>query len=68
MEMSNFIDETERHTELYNKFTPRQRYIIEVADDLCNERRKNEYTREYLTSIGVRDAEIRWLKRTGRIQ
>ncbi len=72
MIMSNFIDEAERHAELYNAYTPRQRLLLVIVDDL---RLKTEdvhlkisgneemYTR--LNAVGVSVAEIDWLKRTG---
>ncbi len=81
MIMSNFIDDAERHAELYNAYTPRQRLLLEIVDDL---RLKTEdlhlkiddlrlkisgneelYTR--LNAVGVSVAEINWLQRAGHI-
>ncbi len=72
MIMSNFIDDAERHAELYNAYTPRQRLLLEIVEDLRiiieelhlkisgNE---ELYTR--LNAVGICKAEINWLKRTG---
>ena len=72
--MSNFIDDSERHAELYNAYTSRQRLLLVIVEDL---RLKIEdshlkifgneelYTR--LNAVGVSVAEINWLKRTGRL-
>ncbi len=69
MNMSNFIDDAERHAE----YTPRQRLLLLIVED---SRLKIEdshlkifgneelYTR--LNAMGVSVAEIDWLKRTGR--
>ncbi len=74
MIMSNFIDDAERHAELYNAYTPRQRLLLVIVEDL---RLKIEdihlkisgneelYTR--LNAMGVSVAEIDWLKRTGHL-
>lgn len=32
MIMSNFIDETERHAELYQAYTPSQQTILEIVE------------------------------------
>ncbi len=72
MIMSNFIDDAERHAELNNAYTPRQRLLLEIVEDLRiiieelhlkisgNE---ELYTR--LNAVGVSVTEINWLKRTG---
>ena len=74
MIMSNFIDDAERHAELYNAYTPRQCLLLEIVEDL---RQKIEdihlkisgneelYTRS--NEVGISEAEINWLKRTGRL-
>ena len=72
--MSNFIDEAERHAELYNAYTSRQRLLLVIVEDL---RLKIEdshlkifgneelYTR--LKAVGICKAEFDWLTRTGRL-
>lgn len=74
MIMSNFIDDAERHAELYNAYTPRQRLLLEIVKD---SRLKIEdshlkifgneelYTR--LKAVGICKAEIDWLTCTGRL-
>ncbi len=73
MIMSNFIDEAERHAELYDAYTPRQRLIFElvedlrkIIDDLHLNISGNEELYTRLNALGVSVAEINWLKRTGR--
>ncbi len=34
MIMSNFIDDAERHAELYNAYTSRQRLLLVIVEDL----------------------------------
>ena len=65
MIMSNFIDEAERHAELYDAYTPRQRLIFELVDDLRLKISGNEELYTRLKALGVSVAEINWLKRTG---
>ena len=73
MIMSNFIDDAERHAELYNAYTPRRCLLLEIVEDLRQKiedihlkisGNKELYTR--LNAVGVSEAEINWLKRTGR--
>ncbi len=64
--MSNFIDEAERHAELYDAYTPRQRLIFELVDDLRLKISGNEELYTRLNALGVSVAEINWLKRTVR--
>lgn len=66
MIMSNFIDEAERHAELYDAYTPRQCLIFELVDDLRLKISGNEELYTRLNALGVSVAEINWLKRTGR--
>lgn len=75
----NFIDETERHAELYNLFTPRELDVLHVLEDLqevthllrtTDEIDSEEETPDIhalLRKWGVTRAEIGWLERTGRI-
>ncbi len=65
MAMSNFIDETERHAELYNAYTPRQRLILEIVEDLRQNFSGAEVMYTHLNAVGASVAEINWLKRTG---
>jgi len=67
MIMSNFIDEAERHAELYNAYTPRQRLIFELVEDSHLEISGNEESYTKLNAVGIYNAEIDWLKRTGHL-
>ena len=67
MIMSNFIDEAERHAELYNAYTPRQRLLFELVEDLHLEISGNEESYTKLNAVGICNTEIDWLKRTGRL-
>ncbi len=76
MIMSNFIDEAERHAELHNAYTPRQRLLLEIVDDLRLKTEDvhlkiddlrlnisgNEELFTRLNAVGVSVAEINWLK------
>ncbi len=66
MIMSNFIDETERHAELYGTFTPRQHLILEAVEDSRLNGSDNEEMYAILNTVGINKAEVDWLKRTGR--
>ncbi len=67
MIMSNFIDEAERHAELYNVYTPRQRLILELVEDLRLKISINDESYTKLNAKGIYNDEIDWLKRTGRL-
>jgi len=67
MIMSNFIDETERHAELYGTFTSRQRFILEFIDKANFKTSSRDYILPLLHANNVNDKEIHWLERTGRI-
>ena len=64
MEISNWINETER---LYDAFTPRQRYVMEIVDENYDVKQDFADIRSTLHDIGVSDVEISWLERTGRL-
>ena len=66
MIMSNFIDETERHAELYGTFTPRQRLILKAVEDLRLNGSDKEEMYAKLNTVGINKVEVDWLKRTGR--
>ena len=65
MMMSNFIDETERHAELYDDFTPRQQRVLEIVTEATLASRDDAYVRGFLYTNYVTDSEIHWLERTG---
>ena len=65
MIMSNFIDEAERHAELYDAFTPRQQWIFEIVTKATLVPRDDAYIRPFLHTKRVTDSEIHWLERTG---
>jgi len=65
MVISNFIDETERHAELYNAYTPRQRLILDTIEASRRGCSGNEDVYRRLDAIGASASEIHWLKRTG---
>ena len=67
MIMSNFIDEAERHAELYNAYTPRQRLILEVVEDSRLNVSNDKEINPKLNAAGVSESEINWLQRTGHI-
>jgi len=67
MIMSNFIDEAERHAELYNAYTPRQRLILEIIEDSRLNVSNDKEFNPILNAAGVSESEINWLKRTGHI-
>jgi len=67
MIMSNFIDEAERHAELYNAYTPRQRLILEIIDDSRLNVSNDKEINPILNEASVSESEINWLKRTGHI-
>ena len=65
MIMSNFIDETERHAELYQAYTPRQQTILEIVEGSSLVSKDDEEVLLALQANHVSDSEIHWLKRTG---
>lgn len=65
MIMSNFINESERHAELYNDFTLRQQRAIDIVTLATFTFRDDVYVREFLHTKQVTDSEIHWLERTG---
>jgi len=67
MIMSNFIDEAERHAELYNAYTSRQRLILEIIEDSRLNVSNDKEINPKLNAAGVSESEINWLKRTGHI-
>ena len=67
MIMSNFIDEAERHAELYNVYTPRQHLILELVEELRLKISINDESYTKLNEMGIYNDEIDWLKRTGRL-
>lgn len=67
MIMSNFIDESERHAELFQSFTERQYFVIRLLKVFKNQA-MNEYLIQYYLKKFITDAELRWLERTGRIR
>ena len=65
MIMSNFIDEAERHAELYDAYTPRRRLILDIIEESRRGDPGNGHVYERLDAIGASESEIHWLKRTG---
>ena len=67
MVMSNFIDETERHAELYGAYTARRRHVLEIVKASTQTTKVNDQLVASLQTHGISDAEIHWLKRTGHL-
>ena len=72
MIMSNFIDEAERHAELYGSYSPRQQMLLSVVKQTNSqlpdkEYIRNEYIRDVLHAVNASVVEINWLQRTGHI-
>lgn len=65
MAMSNYIDESERHSELYGMFTERQSFLLSLIAIAKHDRNNNEAVQQLLFENSVTDSEIGWLKRTG---
>ena len=65
--MSNYIDEAERRAELYNEFTPRERLLLEITERVRRAGRNKESMRSHLYPYKISDADIEWLRRTGRL-
>ena len=67
MVMSNFIDERERHAELYGLYTKRQHDVLELIKSISSKTMNNDRLVESLRIQGITDTEISWLKRTGHV-
>ena len=67
MIMSNYIDEAERRTELYNALHAREHLVLKLAERARRACRDKESVRSHLRASNVSDAEIEWLRRTGRL-
>ncbi|MCG8378571.1 MAG: hypothetical protein MI865_03735 [Proteobacteria bacterium] len=65
--MSNFIDEAERHAELYGTYTDRQKEVLDTSSTLNIGSYTNNDLVEILISLGINESEIEWLKRTGHV-
>jgi len=65
MIMSNFIDESERHAELYQTYTPRQERILKIVNGSKAVGNDGAYVLLQLQTNRVSESEIHWLKRTG---
>ena len=65
MIMSNFIDESERHTELYQTYTLRQETILNIVNRSKIAGNNDSETLSALHTKQVSVSEIQWLKRTG---
>ncbi len=67
MAMSNFIDERERHAELYGTYTRRQKDVLVLVKTGFSKTTHHERLMKNLQIQGITDAEIGWLKRTGHV-
>ncbi len=67
MIISNFIDESERHTELFFDFSIRQIFILRMVK-VFNNQRINETLKHYYLCRFITNEELHWLERTGRIR
>lgn len=65
--MSNFIDETERHAELYGYHSQRQQMLLAVVEQVKSKSPDKEYIKDILNAINASVTEINWLRRTGHI-
>jgi hypothetical protein len=65
---SMYIDEAERHRELYDDFTPRQRLVLLVWEKSQHSGLRGGDMRTALLEATVTDNEIAWLERTGRLR
>ena len=63
--MSNFIDESERHNELYGDYSDHQKEVLNKSSQFEQGSYTNDYMVETLLQLGVTEKEIEWLKRTG---
>jgi hypothetical protein len=67
MVMSNFIDERERHAELYGLYTKRQHDVLELIKSVSSKTMNHDRLVESLRIQGITDTEISWLKRIGHV-
>ncbi len=67
MVMSNFIDEADRHAELYGSYSPRQQMLLAVVEQTNSQLSDKEHIQNALHAINANVAEINWLQRTGHI-
>ena len=67
MTMSNFIDEAERHAELYGSYNTRQQMLLAVVERIPNQLADKEHIRNALHAINASSAEINLLQRTGHL-
>ncbi len=67
MIMSNFIDEAERHAELYASYSPRQQMLLAVVEQTNSQLSDKEYIQNALHAVNANVAEINWLQRTGHV-
>ena len=65
MIMSNFIDESERHAELYQTYTSRQETIMKIVNGSKTVGNDGADVLSQLHTNRVSESEIHWLKRTG---
>ena len=63
--MSNFNNEFELQSELYNYFTSRQQRALDILTLATLTPRDDAYVREFLHTNQVTDPEIHWLEWTG---
>lgn len=66
MVMSNFIDESERHAEIFFAFTVRQKFILRMLK-IFNNQHLNEPLKRFYLLCFISKEELYWLERTGRI-
>lgn len=67
MIMSNFIDEDERHAELYGTYTDRQQFVLESIKTIDETEHSNDQILKSLHNQNINHAEVEWLKRTGHL-
>lgn len=67
MVMSNFIDEAERHGELYGYENMRQRMLLALIERNKNKLSDVNQIKIFLHDVNVNSAEINWLLRMGYI-
>ena len=65
--LSNFIDETERHAELYGYNSQRQQMLLAVVEQVKSKSPDKEYIKDTLYAVNASVTEINWLQRTGHI-
>lgn len=65
--MCNFIDEAERHAELYGYRSPRQQMLIAVVKQNEGKLQNRGYVNDALRAVNASVTEINWLQRTGYI-